>query len=48
MEFVSAVFEGGLITFAAALIVYEAVRSLIRGRSSASSTSAWRSWPAPA
>jgi len=31
MEFVSAVFEGGLITFAAALIVYEAVRSLIRG-----------------
>ena len=31
MEFVSAVFEGGLITFAAALIIYEAARSLIRG-----------------
>jgi cation diffusion facilitator family transporter len=31
MEFVSAVFEGGLITFAAALIIYEAARSLVRG-----------------
>jgi cation diffusion facilitator family transporter len=31
VEFVSAAFEGGLITFAAVLLVYQAVRSLIAG-----------------
>lgn len=31
LEFVSAVFEGGLITFAAALIIYKAIGSLIAG-----------------
>jgi cation diffusion facilitator family transporter len=47
IEFFSAAFEGGLIAFAAVLIIYEVIQALLHGVEIRALDAGWPSWSAP-